>query len=64
MKARARARHESINALFKQYAILRDCYRHDQDTHACVFKAVANLVQAKIMYKGATFQVEYNGIHN
>jgi len=47
MKARARAQCESINALFKQYAILRDHYHHDQDAHASVFKAEQILCKPK-----------------
>ena len=60
MKSKARARHEAINALLKQYAVLKDCFRHSRNDHPLVFKAVANLVQAKIMLEGATYQVAYN----
>jgi len=63
MKAGARARHEAINGLLKQYGILRDRFRHSQNDHALVFKAVVNLVQAKIMLEGATYQVAYNDRH-
>jgi len=60
MKQSARARHKAINGLFKQYGILQERFRHDRNDHAVVFKAVANLVQAKIMHEGATYQVDYD----
>jgi len=63
MKARARARHEDINGLLKQYGILRDCFCHSRNDHALVCKAVVNLVQAKIMLEGAMYQVAYNDRH-
>jgi len=63
MKARARACHESINGLLKQYGILKECFCHNQNDHPLIFKAIANLVQAKIMLEGATYQVAYNDRH-
>ena len=60
MKAIARARHETINGLFKNFAIMRERYRHNLNKHRRVFKAVANLIQAKTMLDGPTFGVQYN----
>jgi len=60
MKAQARAYHEAINGLFKKYGILREHFRHNCNDHAVVFKAVVNLVQAKIMLEDAAYQVAYN----
>ena len=60
MKATARARHETINGLMKKFAALRDTYRHNLNHHGRIFKAVANIVQAKIRHERATFQVDYN----
>jgi len=64
MKARARACHKAINGLLKQYGILWECFCHNRNDHAVVFKAIVNLVQAKIMLEDATYQVAYNDQNN
>ncbi len=59
MKARARARHENVNRLFKNFGVLERRYRHDKCKHGRVFHAVAHLVQAMIQLEGAVHQVQY-----
>ena len=60
MKARAMARHETINAKFKEFNILRNVYRGDKNTHYRVFNAVAMVIQSEILCGRATWQVGYN----
>jgi len=57
IKQMVRACHDMVNGLFKKYAVLREQYWHDIDKHGCIFKAIANLVQAKIMLDGPMFHV-------
>jgi len=65
MKAVARARHETINGLLKQFHCLRDCFRHHRTKHGRVFCAVANIVQAMIKIENPTFQINYDdNYHN
>ena len=59
MKAVARARHETVNRLFKHYGILERTFRHRVELHGKVFLAVANLVQASIMLEQPLFDVGY-----
>jgi hypothetical protein len=60
MKARARARHENVNRLFKNFAILERRYRHTKSKHGRVFRAVSHLVQASIRFEYTVHQVEYD----
>ena len=60
MKAVARARHERINGIMKQFHCLRDCFRHHRTKHGRVFTAVANIVQAKIQLEKCIHQVYYD----
>ena len=46
-----RARHETINHIFKTYNILHRTFRHAKTLHARVFTAVANLVQLHLEYE-------------
>ena len=59
MKGVARARHETVNRLFKNWGILERRFRHRVDLHGRVFVAVANLVQASLQLEEPTFQVNY-----
>jgi len=59
MKAKARARHEAVNHLFKNWGILERRFRHNKLLHGKVFGAVANLVQASIMTGHPVFDVRY-----
>lgn len=60
MKGKARARHEDINSLLKQFNVLHNCFRHHRTKHGRVFTAVANIVQAKLQLENPTFQVHYD----
>jgi len=59
MKADAHARHECVNGLFKNYAILERRFRHNKQYHGLIFRACANLVQAAIQKESSVHQVEY-----
>jgi hypothetical protein len=60
MKAKVRARHETINRLFKVFNCLRNEWRHDFLLHNRTFWVVAHLVQFGIEYEGTVFQVMYD----
>ena len=65
MKAVARARHEGVNGLLKNFHCLRDCFRHHRTKHGQVLTACANIVQAIIQLENPTFQVNYDdNYHN
>ena len=53
----ARARHETINGMFKRFRALRDIYRHDRLKHVYVFKTVAILTQLKLLSGRGSFQI-------
>ena len=59
MKGKARARHECINRMFKQFGILGQKFRHSRHKHGDVLLAVAAIVQNEIKDGRGTFQVEY-----
>jgi len=60
MKAIARARHERVNGIMKQFHCLRDCFRHHRTKHGRVFTACANVVQAMLQLENPSFLVEYD----
>ena len=60
MKGHARARHENINRLFKQFGILGQKFRHSRHKHMSVLQAVAAVVQNEIKDGRGTYQVEYD----
>jgi DDE superfamily endonuclease len=69
MKARARARHETINRRLKQWSVLGQRFRGLPQFHDNYFNAVANLTQFLIKHVGhepqndeerELFQVKYN----
>ena len=59
MKAVARARHETVNGVFKKFDALKHEWRHHRTKHGIVFNAIANIVQAEIQLEPTTFQVKY-----
>ena len=59
MKGKARARHECINRMFKQWGILGQKFRHSRHKHGDVLLAVSAIVQNEIKDGRGTFQVEY-----
>lgn len=48
MKNHARARHEQINSLFKNWASLNQTFRNDPKKHGMVFQTVAFVTQLQI----------------
>jgi DDE superfamily endonuclease len=58
-KARARARHETINRRLKQWSCLQQVFRHDLQKHYDVFLAVAVLTQLNMKHYSPPWQVEY-----
>ena len=55
----ARYRHETINRRFKQFAVLRQDFRHPLKMHQTVFRAVAAITQLNIENGPGPFQVIY-----
>ena len=60
MQGKARARHETINGLFKKFNCLNNKWRHNRNNHHTAFWAVANITQLKIQKEGVTWHVPYN----
>ena len=60
MKGIARARHERVNGLLKNFCCLRHCFRHHRTKHGRVFTACANIVQAMIQLENPAFHVDYD----
>ena len=69
MKARARARHETVNRRFRMWSILGQRFRGHPKNHEMYFMAVANLTQFLIKRVGyepedgeerELFEVQYN----
>lgn len=59
-RADARARHETINGMFKVFKSLNDMWRHQREKHSYVFHAVANVVQIAIRDHSRAFEVDYD----
>lgn len=55
----ARARHETVNRRFKQFAILSQPFRHPLKKHKMVFRAVAAITQLQIETGTGPFHVIY-----
>ena len=51
------ARHETVNRRFKEFAILREKYRHEEAKHDEIFRCIAVLVQMDIASGHVSFQV-------
>ena len=60
MKAKARARHETINGRIKVFGCLSNRWRHPLKKHGTAFGAVANIIQVQIEKEGTTFGVQYD----
>ena len=52
-----RARHETVNARFKNWGCLDQTYRHDVKKHHMIFRAVVTLVQVNISTGNIPFQL-------
>ena len=59
MEGTARARHETVNRLFKNVGVLKQPFRHELSLHTTCFYAVANLVQLMIKFENPVFMVTY-----
>ena len=60
LMSQIRARHETANKRFKQFAILSRIYRHNIAHHGAVFRSIAVLTQMALEGGESLFQVEYN----
>ena len=59
VKKKVRARHETVNARFKEWGALKNKFRHKISRHRSVFRAIAVLTQLKIENGYPLFQVDY-----
>ena len=59
VKKRVRARHETVNARFKEWGVLKNRFRHKISRHHSVFRAIVVITQLKIENGHPLFQVEY-----
>jgi hypothetical protein len=60
LQKRVQGRHESLNARFKNWEILKVMYRHDIMEHGNVFRAIAVITQISIDEGERLFEVEYS----
>jgi IS5 family transposase len=58
--ASIRARHESVNKRFKQFEILKRVFRHDVQSHQCVFGACAVITQMNIEGGEPLYSIDYD----
>lgn len=56
-KARAKARHETVNKMFKKFHILTERFRNPVDKHKIVFDAVCTIVQYKMELESSLFDI-------
>ena len=56
----ARARHEGINGMFKNFFILKHQFRHPRQKHGSVFGAITVITQMIIEQGGGTYQLINN----
>lgn len=60
MRQAGRSRHEVVNALFKDWAILKQVFRHKISMHYDVLMSIAGLIQFQLKFGILqTFDVEY-----
>ena len=58
-KARARSRHETMNARLREWGVLRTTFRHKINRHRGIFRAIIVLSQIKIENGHPLFNVTY-----
>jgi hypothetical protein len=58
-KAKARARHETVNRRLKHWQCLKQVFRHDMSKQSAVFHAVAVLTQLNMEHYEPAWQVNY-----
>ena len=59
MKRTVRARHESLNARLKKWAILSDRYRNSLEEHRLYFDAIVHITQTVLLREAPLFQLDY-----
>ena len=59
MQSIVRARHETVNKRFKQWAILKFPYRHELKYHGAVFRSIAILTQLAIEKGKKLFEINF-----
>ena len=59
-KNKVRARHETCNRRLKQWAVLKQTFRHRLEKHGLCFRAVANITQASLENGEPLFTVFYD----
>ena len=57
------ARHETINARFKYWGVLRQVYRHDINRHGDVVGALGVIIQLTVEHGEPLYAVEYDDIN-
>lgn len=62
MQQRVRARHETVNKRFKQWACLLNRFRHGIAKHGDIFRCVAVVTQLAIEHDEPLFEVEYKDL--
>jgi hypothetical protein len=58
-KAVALARHETVNGRLKNFAVLKQVFRHELKEHKYFFALAATVTQLMFEYHGNTFDVRY-----
>jgi len=59
-KAWCRSRHETVNKRFKQFNVLKNCFRHDIEKHMICFQAIVVVTQIALTDGGEPlFDVPY-----
>ena len=58
--ALARARHETINRVFKTYECFRTMFRHQREKHGLFFRSAAVIIQLGLREGSHTFTVHYD----
>lgn len=59
LKDDVRARHETVNKMFKRFGILKRVFRQEVFKHKAVFEAVAVITQIAIRNREEPYDVEY-----
>jgi hypothetical protein len=60
LQSRVRSRQETVNKCLKQWACLKQIFRHDLEKHSGCFRAVAVITQLSIEHGEPLFGVDYD----
>lgn len=58
MCGKFRARHKCINGRFKQFAVMKNVFRHGRELHGMMFYAVVNIGQAAFVHHRSPYYIE------